>query len=360
MSIDNYESCPCGKPLKYKWCCKGKSGEPINFHSSAHVDGTLKKLMKKSQIKQCLHPNTNACSGPIVNAHSIQNNGILNTLSVKNHVLMFKSNITDEGAVPSITEVGKNKATTFLGFCNFHDTNTFLPIENVPYTKTLEQNFLFAYRAYAFEAHKKLEQLSRFQNMIATNPELLSYELVVLYYRNIQLGIKDFEANKCLFVDGLVNNKFSDVSTKCYEFDVDAKIAVCSGYFLEYDLESNALNKQIHRGVYKRAKYIFVNVFPQDSKTFVLISCLTCDQSEYNGLFNQIDNLTDFEKKMFFSRLIIFFSENFVVSKQKWSKFSQHQQKQIEFEFRESIGFNSDFGGVANFTRGQLYNFFEA
>lgn len=51
-------------------------------------------------------------------------------------------------------KTGRKKATTFTGFCDYHDSKIFSPIENEDYVEeNKEQEFLFAYRALAYEHH---------------------------------------------------------------------------------------------------------------------------------------------------------------------------------------------------------------
>jgi len=57
-----------------------------------------------------------------------------------------------------IEKIGRKVATISTNFCGFHDTKLFLPIESRDYRKNnKEQEFLFAYRAFAREYHAKRE-----------------------------------------------------------------------------------------------------------------------------------------------------------------------------------------------------------
>jgi hypothetical protein len=112
------------------------------------------------QGKTCWHPlaSNSTCNidgaGRIVYsaAHSIQNNGVLSQISEDGNVLGYA---LEEGNL-SAKKFGKKHASIFWGFCNKHDA-IFRPIETVPFAKTDEQNFLFAYRGFVVSSHKKAE-----------------------------------------------------------------------------------------------------------------------------------------------------------------------------------------------------------
>ncbi|GAH17669.1 unnamed protein product, partial [marine sediment metagenome] len=129
----------------------------------------LSNLFKKCRFKGCVFPDKSNCSKKPIKAHSIQKNKILKHISINGKVIsgdIQKTLFTQE-----FEEVGINSASTFFGFCNYHDTSIFSEIENQDYIESQEQNFLYAYRACALEYVKKIEAsclykaaLKRFKN----------------------------------------------------------------------------------------------------------------------------------------------------------------------------------------------------
>jgi len=108
------------------------------------------KHKKNNQLKECFHEDEN-CNERIIKAHSVQNNKILNVISEDGHVHMFGSEL-DEGyhLKAKMQNKGRKVATTFTGFCGYHDNEIFKPIEAHHYIiGNKEQEFLFAYRALA-------------------------------------------------------------------------------------------------------------------------------------------------------------------------------------------------------------------
>ena len=113
----------------------------------------LYRLIRECRFKECVFPDHSSCSEKVIKAHSIQKNKILNHIAENGMVIssdMKKTLFTKE-----FEQIGINSASTFFGFCGYHDTKIFSEIENKDYAGTIEQNFLYAYRACALEYVKK-------------------------------------------------------------------------------------------------------------------------------------------------------------------------------------------------------------
>jgi len=116
MKINRNQPCLCGSGKKYKKCCIDKTYEDKYMEAFIVSNQNLKR---ESRIKQCLHPNSDECSPNIINAHAIQNNRILIKLAVDGCV------ISTDGLSHMIFQDAQSKgrriATTFTGFCAYHD-----------------------------------------------------------------------------------------------------------------------------------------------------------------------------------------------------------------------------------------------
>lgn len=124
MKIGRNNLCPCGSGKKYKKCCLNKS--EIEFLAEATFDAQ-KSLKRDGQIKQCLHPNKAECTDKIVKAHAIQNNRILSKIAENGWVETL--NGTSNLIFQSSQEQGRKIATTFTGFCSYHDKKVFVNIQ---------------------------------------------------------------------------------------------------------------------------------------------------------------------------------------------------------------------------------------
>lgn len=144
------EACWCGSNIKYKKCHLNK--EKLR---SPEFKEALNQNHPYFQIKKCLHPDQESCTGARIRAHTIQRNGSLKSITDDtSHVLTFKG--FGYGSVAGEPlEVGWKKASTFYGFCSFHDSETFKPIEVETFSATKEQFFLFYYRSLCYELYNK-------------------------------------------------------------------------------------------------------------------------------------------------------------------------------------------------------------
>ena len=113
---------------------------------------TLRKAFKAARIKQCLYPDHTECSERIIGAHSFQNNKMLSKIADDSLVLMPYAK--PDNPLEPMTSWGRKKVSVFTGFCGYHDKTVFQPIEDVDFTASSEQIFLFVYRAFAREYHR--------------------------------------------------------------------------------------------------------------------------------------------------------------------------------------------------------------
>jgi len=105
------------------------------------------------------------CQNDAIKAHSVQNATALSFIEEAGHVSELKTQIVDDEPVCVFARVGRNNASTFKGFCNKHDTETFLLIDSKALNlKDQEQLFLIAYRSVTRELHVVMENAIRLQN----------------------------------------------------------------------------------------------------------------------------------------------------------------------------------------------------
>ncbi len=243
---------------------------PDNF--AAIQKEVMKRGIRVSKI--CWHPDASpfTCKvdekGEIIvsAAHSIQNNGILSEISEKGIVVAYtfkKGKLMGE-------EIQKNFASTFLGFCNTHDS-IFYPIETLMYSKSLEQNFLFAYRGFVIACHKKRE-VSIFQNF------------------EDQAEI-DIIENKKIFDKAIQLKDYSIIESEVFELPQFYPIAASSSFYLDFDFEGKPIPHSDNR-----MENIFVTLLPKqkENKTYFILSYFKHDKLLYKNLGEQLqqrDNL---------------------------------------------------------------------
>lgn len=93
LKFEPYKPCPCLSGKKFKFCCyqkardfKQKSLSELNY-SDSRLQYEMNKMWDNTDFKTCFGFNKEECGSLIKNAHSIQNNRILNRISDDNSCL---------------------------------------------------------------------------------------------------------------------------------------------------------------------------------------------------------------------------------------------------------------------------------
>ncbi|OCL26611.1 hypothetical protein U472_11545 [Orenia metallireducens] len=298
------------------------------------------QLNKGCEYKDCFYSN---CSSKVINAHSIQNNKILNKISDDGDVLGIKVKINKFGfPKPTLERIGRKKASTFLGFCNEHDTNIFKPIELYDYKiGNKEQEFLFAYRALAKEYNTKRTVKNLYEKMLSLSKEEL-IDLRKFCGIPIDIGLNDYKKHLKLISRGtnesiekleslkipmninLGKDKFYKIESKVIELPEEYHIAVSSLFFIEWDVEGNLINDLIY---YKNIKPIFLTIFPQNQKTFIIMSYLQQHKNYFEFIDNQILNRALEKQKVIVSNMVTLYVENVYLSPIKWESLSEKEKR---------------------------------
>lgn len=281
-----------------------------------------KSIYEKAQF--CWHPNaslkncTKDESGniKISSAHSIQRNKILKNISENNEVKQFKLNCFDNNF-----DIPIKFASTFYGFCDIHD-KIFNPIEKKDYVDDIEQNFLFAYRAFVHSSHIKR----------------IFYEFYDYGFQTL----KDINNNKKIFNDSIINKDYYRIVTDLIVLDYEYPIAVVSKSDLDFDFNGK---KILHSDT--RLEAFFLTVFPQNGKTYVLFSYFKDDSDLYSDIINQIEKRKNIESDL--SVLISGHCENVFFKPSYYQKYIEHQEKiidklikQTQFDFVQIDGYGKE------------------
>lgn len=348
LKIDPYELCPCGSNDKFKFCCyqlarrvKNDGFKPLDY-SEARMTHEAKKMWEKSDVKKCLALDENGCKGQIKNAHSIQNNRILNRISKDNHLYYFSTSISKKGPAIELKKISKNKASTFFGFCDHHDTELFKPIELRDYTNDMEQNFLFAFRAHAIEYHRKIRKLNHFREILKINPSQLLYTQGVYLYRVHSMDVADCEKNHLVFKNDFMLKDYSRIRTIYRKLDYEISFATSSSFAVRLDLEGNLMN-DIYSVDDEYMPSIYLNVFPVENRTNIIISHHLEDEIKYKKYFDQIELLSNDELVSYLNYLIIEYTENIFFNPTLIERLNELQKESLIRSFSSSINLVEKF-----------------
>lgn len=317
----------------------------------------INKLKNESRYKECFHGGK-SCSSRIIKAHSIQRNRILNKISDNGHVLVFR--LSDSVWGFELSETGNAVASTFSGFCNHHDTEIFSPIENFNYSPNdQEQEFLYAYRASALTYNHKYSEKLFYDNLIEillqkkhedygfpipdeedNNNHL---EDSINRLKVIKMALNQRGKIKLAFNKNLESGRYDSIKTETIILPEEYLIASSSTIFIVKDFDGKIVNN-IHLPK-EVNKPLFLSVFPQEGKTYILLSFFKKDRNHFG--FTKKLLMENFEtQKTKLSKLIVKYSDNFVISPRAWNKLSRDQQNRINELLMSSISISEDINSL--------------
>ena len=308
------DMCPCGSGLKYKKCCLGKSQDQLAFES--YVDAQ-KKADRAGRIKECLHPNHEECDGKIVRSHAIQNNRVLTALAENGEVILMNS-LSPFGFQREQIR-GRKVATTFMGFCSYHDKVLFQDIEDREFSCTERQVFLYTYRTLAWHCHKKREQAERRKYikdaMTANGHAVRAQEDDMLFSVGLDLGLKDNERTKKAFDASLLAECYSDVESTVWRIPYVIDFAVSMMYELEYDIKGQKL---VDMEEDEYAPSIFLNIFPCKNDSYCIWSWHKSNADLYAPFARQFMDLEEVDRINYLNNKLPRWTDSLVISPRMW------------------------------------------
>jgi hypothetical protein len=309
----------------------------------------LDDYKKNSNFKYCFYHDQAECSNKIKKAHSVQKNRILSQLEspVNGNNLIYSLNeFEDEDfKTKMLIPFGKNKASIFTGFCDFHDSKLFSPVENVPFKGTSEQLFLLTYRAFAHGLHQLLETY----NYYISKGEFIKYFPPNYLHEHIKLT--RFRIEKSLKYKKILNSqiKQKDFNSISYHYRIIKPFVplACSSILSPlYTFKNISLNPR------EEYSYLVLNIIPDTTQTFV---CISQFAEDYKGkvFFEEFKTLTDTEFEIAISSLLIYCTTNTFFSPLLWDKFTYEEKQQlyseIDFCIKEGDKIDKFFLSQINF-----------
>ena len=302
-------------------------------------------LYRGCRFKQCVFPDQSSCSEKVIKAHSIQKKKILNYIAENGMVI--SSDVQKALFSKEFKKIGISSASTFFGFCNYHDTTIFSEIENNDYAGTIEQNFIHAYRACALEYVKKKESACFYEKAMKkykNNPygQMFSKKLKAALW-----GVEDYQTILEQLSNELIKPKdernFKIISSRIFRLSYESLWAVNGCFSIEYDFEENQINDLGDTS--RRPAPIFLNIFPQSGKTFILFSWLSEDWKTYQNIVSRLKKFIPSQLEIFFSNLIICHCENFFTSPSKYSQMPNKARRLFVSQYMRTLmnDFDSDY-----------------
>ena len=177
------------------------SGEAIGqFHARIQA---MREHMEKP-ILDCMCA-TEECNRPPIHSHLLSESWLA-SIAEHGHVLQFDVAVENAGKRPvgvMAKKIGINQATTFLGFCQQHDTKIFSCMENEPFTARPDQLAHLAYRSVCQEVCIKHQLIKcHLPNAFSPNsPDLMAMKVTEQFQIYLRL-LK----HKCLIEEAMLND----------------------------------------------------------------------------------------------------------------------------------------------------------
>ncbi len=264
--IGRNDPCWCGSGKKYKKCHYGRESMEKQSPFSAE-----KRLIKNFSKKYCLHPGAseNECIGNIAKAHTIQRRGSLSKIAENGHVMAFrpdmKTLIETEGKILP-KPLGIRKASTFTGFCEYHDRSTFERIEIDPFEKEKEQCFLLSYRALCRELFTKkaaLESVPIYRQADMGQPldvQIEKQSWVSDHEKALKKSFQELSDEKDKYDKILLSKNYSDCTYYGIFLDTLPEVLCSGGFAPEFDFEGNML--QDYTNLQKDLESLYFSLIP--------------------------------------------------------------------------------------------------
>ncbi|WP_156403352.1 SEC-C domain-containing protein [Holzapfeliella floricola] len=318
-----YEPCPCDSGKKYKFCCFKKSKNNRSNHSSlGQLMFDMRNKYRKSNFKKCFSFD-DQCNYGFIDAHSLQNNGVLKEISEDNHVYELATN-QNKGL--EFKKIGKNQASTFNGFCKYHDEIYFTKIEDEKYKNTSEQNFWYAYRAWALETHR-LYRLKKFYSYVCRdNPQLTQNPLFYYKYQELELTIKDSNIEFEKFKKVYDNNQFDSLETFSKELNFKVGFTATTAVGVDIDPRGHPAADIYNYDEQLVIPSLFISVLPQKETTLLIVSRFKED-SCYDNIIDSLKTVSTDTVFDYITYCLSQFSENIYFSPKTIDNLEEKQRR---------------------------------
>jgi hypothetical protein len=200
--------------------------------------------------KYCSHPDRSKCEGQIVKAHTVPKSGSLRRISKDGHVYQFRADLPllkKTHGQPLEKLIGINEASTFTGFCSFHDNEVFEPIEAHRFQPIAQHAFLLSYRSICRELFAKehhvdvLRQLKRFDRGLSVEQQMAMQQFLSVSALGAETGVSNLKKCKTRLDKILTECAYQDVMFYAVLLDQTPEVVATGSIYVEYDFHGNTL-----------------------------------------------------------------------------------------------------------------------
>lgn len=336
-----YEPCPCESGENYKFCCYEKSKvkeKDYTGYSAGRIKSISRKYLRDSDFKKCQGFDISMCSDESISAHSLQNNGVLDQIAENNHVYHMETAMEEETrkSVLQFALIGKNNASTFYGFCKFHDELYFKCIEDKEYIGSAEQHYAYAFRAICLETHKKIRQKKALSDFFRDHPHSTRDIHLQFEYHNGNLSIRDYKGDYDRFKSLYESNDYDQLETFSLLVPEKVGFAATTAIGVGIDMNGDKAADVYNYSKNIRIPYLYISVIPMGGNTLILVTRFKEDEC-YNNLFKQLKLAELAEIQEYVSFCLAEYSENVFYSPLKIRELTDMQKENLCKKFFGSI-----------------------
>lgn len=289
-------------------------------------------------IKECFYHKKEECKGIIKRAHSIQQNKRLSILTENingnEKLYTFTSFETSKKHfVEKLTPIGKATASTFFGFCSYHDTVLFSEIENNEFKDCDEHCFLHSYRSFAHSYHRKMEETKGNSVVNPINKEY-SKEFNQTFLQGNLMAVNDLNNHKKSLDKWIENKQYDQIAYVSHILPELYPIA-CSSLISPFFTPKGKIFNY-HDNPEIPFSPIMLTVLPDFNQTIIIVACFGNDKIGCE-LIDEIVYLSNFHFQKFISTMMLYFAENTFFSPLIWKSLGKKGQRLLCDEYQKSI-----------------------
>lgn len=244
--------------------------------------------------------------------------------------------------------MGITKASTFTGFCSYHDNAIFKPIENEAFSVNAETGFLLGYRVLCHELFLKKafkEQLlyakSNLDKGKSLSRQIEIQDIADQFLVGVEAGLNDLTTIKSSYDEALITHDFSGVRYYAIYFE-EIPDFVCSG-FTQAIYDFNGSQLQDLADLSKLSENLAFSVIATNFGGVVIYSWIDKNISS-TRLINSLRSLNPHEQLNASARFAFDNFENIFMSPRWWDTLDRQVKQKI---FRRHLSGTPDYPHTA-------------
>lgn len=340
LKLNDDDRCLCGSGKLFKDCHK----VDLTYYEDINKYQIYRHLKKIKESKLCFCRNEH-CNDVYTFSHSIPKSS-LNNISEDGHIYKFDiptpkdSKQLVENYCLEPVKKGIKETSCYYGFCNFHDTTIFYPIEREEIVPTAKQLLLTRYRAITKEIYTKCEttKVIPITNKVIDSRKTRKEKIMFAAfhaqfssgtYRSLEEYYKELE--KCR--KGLFGTNRIELQYLLFVFDDRFPVQCCSFVNPVYSPYGTKIND--YNDFVKDSEFFSLYSFYNNGKTYII---LTWEKDSIVEIFlRELVERIKGKECNYLIQLIFSFSENHAFSISWWNSLSVIKKKRLMQLFYQDV-----------------------